>query len=350
MVRVEKSYASIPQEGQGSRRTKHSRVIYTSLIAVCALSAVAFVAYSSFSSNTPFESLEDESPKPIQYGDYITLKNAYNEYILVDHQGVAYTGGYHQKYDRIQILSGVGNQGPVNFGDSVALVGQNDAFCEVEPSGEFKCQSQHLHKKGLFTIEGGTGPVKALDLVHFEGIFGYLTGRNTGVTGKAEELTSMERFKIELPNEETGLTLNEPLRYGMSIFLRNSNNAYLQVGPNGWIKIAASNGDYDKFEVLSPQHRKGPVRFGDKVILRAHNDNMIQVRENKLTGYTKGRNAHTIFRLVGGEGIIRNNDILALASPFGYVNTHTVGRQADVDPSGHYNAGQNWQLMFAYRH
>ena len=67
--------------------------------------------------------------------------------------------------------------------------------------------------------------------------------------------------------------------------------------------------------------------FGLQVILRAHNDNMIQVRDGKLTAYTKGRHAHTVFEFIGSTGVITNHRMFALKSAYGFVNTQTVGRQ-----------------------
>lgn len=328
--------------------SNYNKSLKSAVAAVITLAAVVGIACVTLNGNSDsFTMLEEAPASDLEYGQYITLKNVYNQYILVGHSGRAYTGGYHADFDRIQVLSASAAQGPVNFGDVVTLVGQNDKYFVTRDSGRVTCRQSTVIPGAKFTILGGTGPVKVGDTIHFKTIFGFMTATNNGIKGDTETLTSMETYQVGKPGEENGLHSHLALTYGQGINLRNRFDEFLQTGPNGWVFIRSDNGRWNHFDVLSPVHRQGPVRYGDEVILRGHNHNMVMARDGGLTAYKTGRTAYTVFTLIGGEGVIRNGDMVALKAPSGFVNGEMAGERADIDLSGHYNPTQNFQVVIA---
>ena len=81
--------------------------------------------------------------KPLKYGDKITLRDAYNEYILCSRSGQLSTGrvtsscseelSFSGCADHVQIVSAKGKKGSgeVQYGDSVALIGRNGKYFMV---------------------------------------------------------------------------------------------------------------------------------------------------------------------------------------------------------------------------
>lgn len=343
---------SVPASSRKGSSIKYMAIAITALAAVTAVSFFAMnndsAQFESLNAGDAPHALNEAAPEDdIKYGEYITLKNVYNEYVLVGHSGRAYTGGYHGQFDRIQILSASSAQGQVQYGDKVLLVGQNDKYFAAQNSGKVTCRLSKSARKAEFTILGGSGPVKVGDRAAFKTFFGWMTATRGGIRGDTEELTSMEKYGIGRVHHEDGVHGHSPLQYGMAISLRNRFSEYLQTGPNGWVFIKSNNGDWDKFDVLSPVHRKGVVRYGDSVILRGHNGNMVMVRDGGLSAWRPGERYHTTFELIGGTGPIHNGAGVALRSPSGFVNAEMAGARANVDKSGHYNPGQNFEVVFA---
>lgn len=348
MVKGEQTvgYDTITAEMPAKKSVRSYKFVFTALTVLSATVAVACLLFNASVFNS--EVTQELASGGVQYGMFVALKNVYNEYVLVGYSGRAYSGGYHGELDHIQILSATGASGSVSYGDQVLLVGHNSKYFVVRDSGVITCRQPTVIPNSKWTImsPGNTGTVQWNDYVAFKGVFGYMTASRAGIRGDTSWLTSLEKYQIQRPGEEDGYHLDEPLMYGMSVMFKNLANEYLQTASNGWVYVRSDNGVWNHFDVLSPLHRQGDVRYGDSCMLRAHNGNMVLSRQDGLTAYVAGPKAHTVFQLIGGSGQIHEGDPVAFRCPDGYINAQMAGRRAGLDRSGHYSVTSNFYVIF----
>lgn len=288
----------------------------------------------------------------LHYGDTVTLRNVYNNYIIVNLAGFVRSGGYLGQNDRIRIVSPKGQSGIINYGDQVSLVGMNNRYFAMVKgsSGKVTCRTSKITSMSSFQIWGGDGPVMKEDHVSFKTAYGYVTATPGGLRGTAATVTALQKFFIGIPGKEKGLSARPGLSYGMLITMRNKFNEYLQADENGWVHVLPANGDWDKFAVLSPVHRTGLVSYGDAVLLKSHNGALMSSSPNSMYNLQtteKVADEEAVFIIVGGTGVVHNDAKIALRSPHkGYIVAERGGQRATVAADGHYNSGHNFQLHF----
>lgn len=290
--------------------------------------------------------------EPLHFGDTVTLRNVYNNYIIVNLAGFVRSGGYLGQNDRVRIVSPKGQAGIINYGDQVALVGMNNRYFSMlkGSSGKITCRTSKITSMSSFQIWGGDGPVMKEDHVSFKTAYGYVTATPGGLRGTAPKVTALQKFFIGIPGKEVGLAARPGLSYGMQITLRNKFNEYLQADANGWMHVLPANGEWDKLSVLSPTHRTGLVSYGDAVLLKTHNGALLSSSPNSmynLQSTVKIADEEAVFIIVGGTGVVHNGAWVALRSPHkGYIVAERGGQRATVAADGHYNSGHNFQLHF----
>lgn len=337
-------------------RTPKKAIIYAAAVAVAVVLTVTLVYSAPYLSA---DGVEDSSmlaktatkakakATPVKFGDIVTLKNPYNAYIVTTMNGSPSTSGYLGKNDNWKIVSPTKKKGALKYGDTVALVGQNNRFLTSRYSGKVTCRRAKLSNLATFKVMGGTGGVIYGHQIVFKTEFGFLTGNPGGLRADATHSTQIEHFFVGKPGKETGLAAKPGLHYGMQVRLTNSKRETMQSDTNGWLFIRPKDHKVDGFDILSPLHREGPVSFGDQVVLRAHTGKMVSVTgDGQLEATKLTPDLTCVFTIVGKSGMIHNDDKVALRSAAGYIAASEGAQRAHLDTSGHFVPTYNFNLHF----
>jgi hypothetical protein len=347
----------LPQQNTEADAPRNSKkaVYIAAAVAVAVVLTVTLVYTAPYLSN---DGMEDSSmlaktaakktkPQPVKFGDVITLKNPYNAYVITSMNGSPSTSGYMGKNDHWKIVSPSKKSGALKYGDTVALVGQNNRFLTSRYSGKVTCRRSKITNLGTFTVVGGTGGVMYGHQIVLKTEFGFLTGNPGGLRADAKQSTQIEHFFVGHPGKEDGLEAKPGLHFGMEVTLTNSKRETLQSDKNGWVYIRPKAPKVEKFSVLSPLHREGPVSFGDQVVLRAPTGKMVGVRgSGELQAVNTTPDLTCVFTLVGKSGLIHNHDAVALRSAAGYIAAADGAKRARLDTSGHFVPTYNFELHF----
>ena len=195
-----------------------------SLLRICALMLVVlFIANSRHDAEPEDEKLA--IAKPLRFGDTITLRDVYNDYLLCETTGHLHTGPEQPPHctqphlstyecprsmikgdaDHLEIASSNGHSGPVKYGDTIALRGSNDKYFMVHHSGKVLAATTVLAADTTFKIVGGHGGVVIGDYVAFKSEFGYLHGTHARLVSTEYALKASEKFEVGLPKPQSVL-------------------------------------------------------------------------------------------------------------------------------------------------
>jgi len=115
-------------------------------------------------------------------------------------------------------------------------------------------------------------------------------------------------------------TTSAELTYGSTITLMNPYNLYLLVSKNGKLNMGGFLNGNDNVKIVSPEGKKGAVKYGDEVALMGANSKYFLVRySGQITSRASVIARDTKFKIMGGSGKVMIADRVSFKSEFGYL-------------------------------
>jgi len=205
--------------GEGSAKMHKAKMISVSVVAsVLLLACVAVAMISTDSGNM----LAAKGPPALKYGSTLTLKNVYNEYLVVNPDGTTKGGAYWGKDHHFKIIKAKGGKGAVKYADKVALMGSNGKYLMTTYAGRIDCRASVIAQDSVFTIKGGSGPVMLGDVVMFQSEYGYLHAQPGGATATDRHPNTLAKFTLGIPGQENGLREARGLKFGDVVKFKNT--------------------------------------------------------------------------------------------------------------------------------
>merc|ERR1712139_267748 len=116
------------------------------------------------------------------------------------------------------------------------------------------------------------------------------------------------------------------LTYGSTITLMNPYNLYILVQKNGEINMGGFLNGNNNVKIVSPEGKKGAVKYGDEVSLMGDNGKYFLVRySGKITSRASVIARDTKFKIIGGSGEVHLADRISFKSEFGYLRCSDDG-------------------------
>merc|ERR1712054_480655 len=137
------------------------------------------------------------------------------------------------KNDVWKIVSPKKKKGAIKYGDTVALVGQNNRYLTARYSAKVTCRAAKVSTLATWTLVGGTGAVVYGHQLVFKSEFGFLTGNPAGMRADAKQATQIEHYFVGKPGKEDGMAAKPGPHYGMKVTLTNDKEETLQSDKNG---------------------------------------------------------------------------------------------------------------------
>jgi hypothetical protein len=119
------------------------------------------------------------------------------------------------------------------------------------------------------------------------------------------------------------------LTYGSTITLMNPYNLYILVQKNGEINMGGFLNGNNNVKIVSPEGKKGAVKYGDEVSLMGDNGKYFLVRySGKITSRASVIARDTKFKIIGGSGEVHLADRISFKSEFGYLRCSDDGTRS----------------------
>lgn len=318
-----------------------------SVAIVSSVLLVACVAVAMISTNAG-EVLAAKGPPALKYGATVTLKNVYNEYLVVNPDGTAKGGAYWGKNHEFKVIKAKGGKGAVKYADKVALMGQNGKYLLTTYSGKVVCRASVIAQDSVFQIDGGSGPVMLGDVVMFKSEYGFLHAQPGGATAMDMTPNTLAKFTLGMPGQENGLREARGLMYGDVVKFKNTDGDYLLLNRNGWFQLQGNGADpMENCVILSMQHREGHISYGDPIMLRGHNGRFITTSlDGRLEAVSRAWTDFAQFKFYGtlgsSSGYVHSRDEVMLKGARGFVDSVSNGGAEHVTADGTDRANSKW--------
>jgi len=273
------------------------------------------------------EELAAKGGKALTYGTKVTLKNVYNEYLIVDPNGKTSGGPYWGNNNQIKIIKAKSGKGPVKYGDKVALQGQNGKYLMSNYAGKVTCRASVIAADTTFTVKGGSGPVMLNDIIQLQSEYGYLHAQPGGATSFDRHPNTLAKFTLGIPGQENGLRSARGIMYGDVIKCANRVGDYLIANKNGWFEMKGTGSNpMENLVILSEQHREGHISFGDVITLRAHNGRFVTAApDGHVEAVTNDMNDNSMWTIYGtlgaSSGYVHSRDRIMFRGDRGFISS-----------------------------
>lgn len=297
------------------------------------------------------EELAKKGGQALKYGTKITLKNVYNEYLVVQPDGSARGAAFFGNDHTFKIIKSKGGKGAVNYNDKVSLQGPNGKYLMTTYSGKVVCRSSVIAADSTFKIQGGSGPVMLEDIVMLKSEFGFLHAQPGGATATDRQPNSLAKFTLGLPGQENGLHAARGIKFGDVVKFKNKDGEYLLLDRNGWFGMNGNGGDpMENVIVLSPLHREGHISFGDPLTLRGHNGRFVSTSlDGRLEAVSTSFNELAQWQFYGtlgsSSGFVHSRDMIKIKGVRGFVDTVISEDNSQVTANGRDSELAKWIIL-----